>query len=333
MKLHLLALCWAGLLAAGALAEDVVTLTDGSAVKGTIIKEDADGVVVQQSDWNLRVLLRASVAKVERAAEGAQKAGEEKKGSAKSDAASKNAQAGKISTDEIKALSSPNLEVRKAAMARLVAGGKDSITNLLGMLNPKFPIDEIGRISVLRCLAQLAPLPLQGSRTLAFVAIHDPFAEVRREACCVIRLLGDEKAEQELGNQAATEDPVLRRALAAALHEIDDPRLFYSLVAAVPPPSTNANVSNQSGYNTPRMTLPVGPLGGRVPVFLPSDQLSGSSMGIDSPVAELLKLIANKNLGCLPAAWQNWYKEKVGASASDGYNEKRSLREIMGLPY
>ncbi|MFH0939804.1 MAG: HEAT repeat domain-containing protein [Planctomycetota bacterium] len=239
-----------------------------------------------------------------------------------------------IPTD-IKDLGAPELVVRKAALEKIKLKKEKYLPTLLALMHPKQLIDEYTRIGILRALAALAPLTEQGSRVLAFVAVHDPYGEVRREACCVIRNLGNNAAMRELLKYAGSEDANLRRAVAIALREIDDPRPLAALIRAIPPPSGNVDLGLPTNIEKPKYLLPIGLCGVKIPIWLPTQDIAGTVTNIDSPAAQLLKMIAGKDLGSFFGTWYNWYREKIGeitASERNSYLDHRSMRNRMGVP-
>ncbi|HYF50396.1 MAG TPA: HEAT repeat domain-containing protein, partial [Planctomycetota bacterium] len=237
--------------------------------------------------------------------------------------------------DKVRELGSSDLKTRKEVQAAIQAKKDDYMPVLLGMLHPKFDSDEYTRIGILRVLAANAPMTEVGSRMLAYVAVFDPYPEVRREACVTIRTLGDDNAIRELMRFCQAEDMALKKAIAVALHEIDDKRLLASIIRAIPAPSVTANQGEPTGLDEPKYNLPIGPGGAKLPVWLPQQEVSGVATDIDSPAATLLKLIAKKDLGNMQYSWLNWFREKIGdisQSERDAYKEKRSLRGRMGSP-
>ena len=105
---------------------------------------------------------------------------------------------------------------------------------------------------------------------------------------------------------------------------------------AIPAPSVTANVGlpNQS-WEQPGAVLPVGPMGMRMPIFLPKTEVSGVASDIGSPITELLKAIAGKDFGNLPIGWILWYREKageIGTPERDAYRDHRSAKERMNVP-
>ena len=92
----------------------------------------------------------------------------------------------------------------------------------------------------------------------------------------------------------------LKQAAAAALHEIDDNRIYGALVAAVPQPEVNANYGNTSGLDRPRYTVPGGVGRLNMPIYLPSQSVSGVASGYGGPVVEFLKTSRAQRHGRLP---------------------------------
>ena len=235
--------------------------------------------------------------------------------------------------DQFKDLGAPEPEKRKAAREKVVQARLDAPPVLLAMLSPKQSTDESTRIGVLRALADSPPLTDQAAQTLAWTAVHDKYPEVRREACAAIRHLQDDRAVREVLRFGFAQDTNVRRAAAGALREIDDPRALATLVRGIPTPDVTANVTGPNGPLQPSLTVPAGPFGARLPLFLPRGEVSGTASDIGSPFVDLLRLIAGKDFGTLPPGWLNWYREKIGdigAAERDQY--RRSLRERMNLP-
>jgi len=230
-------------------------------------------------------------------------------------------------------LGSPNPETRKTAMEKAARQKADAMPVLLAILNPKFESDEFTRIGVLRALQNLAPLPDNAAQTIAWTAVFEKWPEVRREACATIRKLADDRAVREVIRYSMSEDKNVRNAGAWALREIDDNRVFLSLIRAMPSPSVTANMGEDNrGLGAPKYTLPVGPGGASMPIFAPEGNISGVAHDVSSPAADLMKLIAGKDLGNLAYSWLNWYREKTGdlsGNDPDAYNQKKSLRNRM----
>ena len=130
-------------------------------------------------------------------------------------------------------------------------------------------------------------------------------------------------------------DHNVRLNAAAALREIDDTRALAGLLRAIPSPTVTANVTAPNQTLTPAYSLPIGPLGARMPLFLPQSGVAGTAADIGGPVTDLLKLIARKDFGNLPPGWVNWYREKtgeIGTAEREAYREHRPANERMNLP-
>lgn len=327
----------AALLLAGAAwcAEDVITLTDGRTVSGKIVKEDADAIYLQVATGEQRGVAKSRIAKVERAAGGVQKNPAKPAVELPEGPKPAHTESAGVALLEIRDLGSPDPAVRKAAFEKIAKNKADRMDLLLGLLHPKKDTDEATRLGIVRAIAELPPLTEQASRVLAYNAVFDPFPEVRREVCCAIRTLADDTAIRELLKFAATENAAMRHALAAAMREIDDPRMLAALVRSIPMPSINANVEGPTTVGEPKYNLPIGPGGMKMPIWLPTQSVTGTATDIDSPAAQLLKEIARKDLGTHPLAWYNWYREKTGdltTVEAQTYREKRSARERMNVP-
>jgi len=346
---HLLALLL--LLCAAVQAEDTITLKDGRTISGTIVKEDEESVFISQNGEQ-RGIAKSRIEKIDpkpaapvdpkaAAAEPKPKTVMpapaalivQKPGAPEPIVMDLRSSGALI--DKVRELGLPDPKARKTAQAEISAKKDEYMPAMLGMLHPKFDSDEFTRIGILRLLAANAPLTEVGSRMLAFVAIHDPHPEVRREACVTIRTLADDDAIRELMRFCQVEDATTKKAVAVALHEIDDKRLLASIIRAIPAPSVTANQGEPTGLDQPKYNLPVGPGGTKLPIWLPAQEVSGVATDIDSPAADLLKLIAKKDLGNMPYSWLNWFREKIGdisQAERDTYKEKRSLRGRMGTP-
>jgi HEAT repeat protein len=321
-------------------ADDVITLNDGRTVAGKIIKEDADSVFIQQ-DGEQRGIAKSRIAKIERAARPADAkapvAGNERPANKNEkpplDEDAMRSQV--VTAQQIRKLGSSDLDERTAAKVKILDGKNEMLPVMLAMLHPKADVDEYTRIGILRILVDFAPLTEQASKTLAFSAVNDPYAEARREACVTIRTLGDDIALRELIRYSSSEDMNMKKRCAIALREIDDQRLLASLIRAIPSPNVTANQGEVGGLSEPAYTLPTGPGGMNMPIYLPKQEVAGTATDIDSPAATLLKLIANKPLGNMQYGWFNWYREKLGditAAERNAYKERRSARDRMGSP-
>ncbi len=317
-------------------AEDTITLTDGRIVKGEITREDADSVFLKMPDGEARAIAKTRISKMDRQ----QKVvGPAPAKNTDIPAAPKDTPAEPEKKDiskiynELKDFGSSDPAKRKAALETAVQKKAEALPVMLGMLNPKVPGDEWTHIGILRALAEMAPITDQAAQTLAWSAIFDPYPEARREACNVIRRLQDDRAIRQLLALSSTEQGKQRGAV--ALHEIDDNRVLASLIRAVPMPSVNANASEPNRNMAPDYNLPIGPHGTRLPIFLPKNEIAGTASDIGSPAADLLKMIAGKDLGNLPYGWINWYREKMGEITSDerdAYREKRPVRDRINAP-
>ena len=320
-------------------AEDAITLVDGRKLTGTITKEEADTVYIKLSDGDERGILRSRITRLERhylpgqKPPGAEGAGP--KSAVAEPAAPDPSKAVAVLADQIRNLGSPSPPVRKAVLDKLQSIKAEAVPVMLALLQPKLDTDEWTRIGILRALVELAPLDETASKTLAFAALFDAYPEVRREAAISIRKLRDDGAVRELIKLANTEDGNLRRRLAVVVHEVDDPRILAALIRSIPQPSVTANQGPVTGGEAPAYVLPVGPGGLNIPIYLPKQEVAGVASDIGSPIAELMKLVAGKDLGSLPFAWANWFREKLGdisASDRDSYREHRSLRNRIGSP-
>lgn len=229
---------------------------------------------------------------------------------------------------ELKDLGAPQLERRKAILEKIKQVDQTALQWLLAMLDPKQDTDEYTRVGICRALIEMAPLSEQAAQTLAFCAARDRYPEVRREACRSIRELQEDRAVRQLIQYSSSQDARLRYGAAAALREIDDNRVFETLVRAIPKPEVIANMGELK--NTDPKYLPIGPGGARLPIFLPKQDVAGTSGNIDSPAAELLKLIAGKDLGNNPMAWLNWYREKNGDITRTDRESLRERRSVLG---
>jgi hypothetical protein len=325
-------------------AEDTITLNDGRTISGTIDKEDADNVTITLTNGDQRAVSKVRIAKIERGsmgaaavAKGPEKApetGEPKK----IKPLGAKAEEPKITAEQlalVKEMGAIDPAKRQAALERFKREPETYLPAALALLNPKVATDEYTRIRILRAIGELGPLNEQTSKTLAYVSTHDPYVESRREACATIRKTGLDDAMRELLRYAQQDDINVRRAVAFALREIDDPRVLQSLVGSIPMPKVNANNAEPTGIDKPKYTLPTGPGGVNMPIYLPAQEVAGVAEDIDSPAAQLLKLIANKDLGSAPYTWANWYREKAGeisASERDEYRRNRTMRGRMGTP-
>jgi hypothetical protein len=95
-----------------------------------------------------------------------------------------------------------------------------------------------------------------------------------------------------------------------------------------------ANYGPGQGLDRPRFNIPSGPGGASVPVFTPSQSVTGVASNIGGPVVDFLKMVARKDMGNLPYGWLIWYREKIGdigKDERDAYKEHRSARSQMGV--
>jgi hypothetical protein len=215
--------------------------------------------------------------------------------------------------DEVNDLGSSNLADRKAAIEIIRQAGPQAVPVMLGMLGPKQTTAEFTRIEILRYLQEIAPLDEKASKVIAYVAVFDPYIEVRREACRLIKKLQDDACMHEIARYASNNDAGVRRNVAFAAREIDDDRLFYSIIRAIPQPEVNANSGD---VHTKVRGLPVGINGMNVPVMTGSQEVAGTASNTDSPAAQLMRDIAGKNMGSNSTGWLTWYNEKVGQLTS-----------------
>jgi hypothetical protein len=323
-------------------AEDTITLSSGKVVKGEISHEDPDTIYLKLPDGEALAIAKSRISKIERVQIKKVAGPAPAKGTdipaapeAKKEVPSLVEKNITKIYNELKELGSSDPAKRKAALEMALQKKDESLPVMLGMLNPKTPTDEWTHIGVLRALAEFAPLPDQAAQTLAWSAIFDQYPEARREACNTMRRLQDDRATRQLVTLSTSENPKQRLAGAVALHEIDDNRVLAALIRAVPMPSVNANVSDPNRQAGPDYSLPVGPQGTRLPIFLPKSEIAGTASDVGSPVADLLKQIAGKDLGSLPYGWINWYREKNGeitAEDRETYREKRSVRDRINAP-
>jgi hypothetical protein len=222
--------------------------------------------------------------------------------------------------DDISGLGSSNLADRKSALETIRQSGAQMLPVMLGMLGPKQTTDEFTRIGILRYLQEVAPLDDKASKVIAFTAVFDPYIEVRREACRLIRKLQDDVCMSEIARYASNNDGGVRRNVAFAAHEIDDNRLYYSIIRAIPQPEVNANAGD---VHTRIRSLPTGLGGLNVPVMTGTQDVAGTAANTDSPAAELMRNIAGKNMGSNSTGWLVWYGEKVGQVGSVDYEDAR----------
>lgn len=350
---HLLILFFGtvALISSGLRAEDSVTLDDGAVLKGKVLKEENGSVYLQQKDGATSVIDKTRIRRMEvvspldlvDAAKPLAPAPKESGplpvpliGARNNSPKNLDPVWAKPRIAEMTELGSPELSKRKAALEKAKSNKDEYVLVLLAMLHPKQKTDEFTRVGILRALLDMAPLSDEAAKTVAFSACSDPYPEARREACRTIRYLQEDRALREITRFAFTEGNTgMKQAAAAALHEIDDNRIYGMLVSAVPAPSVTANYGEARGLEQPRFVIPTGPGGLRLPIWLPSQPISGVASDIGSPLTEFLKMLARKDMGNMPYAWQIWYREKVGELGKDdrdAYNEKRSLRSRTNAP-
>lgn len=335
------------LLCAVARSEDVITLNDGEVRKGKVLQEEKDTIYIAAPDGEITVIPKSNIKKMEIA--GVAKIPEAKKPADNGAIEPKEPVIGQRETRkaldpewakpriaDLTGLGAPELAKRKVALETVKSKPDEYIPVMLAMLHPKQKTDEYTRIGILRALMEFAPLPDDAAQTLAYSACNDPYAEARREACRTIKYLQEDRALRELGRYAFQEGNAgLKQAAAIALHEIDDNRIYGQIVGGIPQPQVVANYGEGTGIEKPKYNIPAGPGGLRIPIWLPSQPVTGMASDIGGPLTDFLKLLARKDLGNLPYAWIIWYREKVGEIGKedrDAYNEKRSLRGRSNAP-
>ncbi|HLX64644.1 MAG TPA: HEAT repeat domain-containing protein [Planctomycetota bacterium] len=351
-RLLLLAL-FASLATLGARAEDIVTLDDGTVMKGKYIKEEDGNVILKQADGETSIIAKSRVKRMEIVSgpaiadpkPPAPPAAKVASSSDKSDApAIGNRDANSKVLDpawanpriaEMEDLGSPDLAKRKAALEKAKASKEEYTLVMMAMLNPKLKTSEWTRIGILRALQEMKPLSDQAAQTLAYAAIADPYPEARREACRTIKYLIEDRAVRELVKFGVTDsNAAYRYAAAAALNEIDDNRIYAAMVDSIPNPEVTANYGEGTGLDKPKYGISSGN-GLKMPLFLPSQPVAGVASGIGSPITDFLKMIAQKDMGNFRYAWSIWYREKIGEIGKDdrdNYNNKRSMRDKMNAP-
>lgn len=336
-------------------AEDVVTLDDGSIMRGKFLKEEDGNVYLKQADGETSVIAKSRVKRMEittpptlvdPSKPPVAEKNDPKKGPTKEHTPTIGTRNNAPKTldpawanpriAEMEDLGSPVLAKRKAALEKARQSKEEYMLVLLAMLNPKLKTAEYTRIVILRAMIDFAPLSDDAIKTVAYAAMFDPYPEARREACRTIRYLQDDRAIRELVKYAPLEaNTALKQAAAAALHEIDDNRIYAALAAAVPQPQVSANYGEPSGLDKPKYTIPSGPGGLNMPLFLPSQPVMGVASDYGGPVVEFLKMLARKDMGNYPYAWSLWYREKIGEigrEERDSYREKRSIRDRTNAP-
>jgi hypothetical protein len=353
----LLAACAASGVRAG---EDTITLTNGRTYVGEITGDDAQTVTLKEKSGEQRAILKARIAKIVRtgdadnppkpiefkglrvATPGEQPPPQQPQTpNVRPPLPGQAARAPETlrvhSNDEtlalVKDLGAPQPQRRQAAAEKILRDKRnEALPLMLAMLHPKQPTDEYTRIGILRTLADCTPLSVQAAETIGYVAMNDPYPEVRREACATIRKTGDDRSLREIMKSANTEHNGTRKALAAVIHEIDDERMLLALIGALPQPQVSANFSEPQGLDRPAYNLPVGPGGVSIPIFLPQGDVAGVASDLETPALHILRDVAGKNMGNLSGGWMNWYREKTGEIGVDDRNdqyERRSMRDRM----
>jgi hypothetical protein len=328
----LVATLLAGLWASGCAAEEpsvVVVLKDGREVSGRLIREDENTVSLRTENGEERGIAKVRIERIVRGAAQAPVA------SPQADEQKQLLAENRALLQELKDLGDTNRDKRRAAMARVSELGKRAESLLLGMLHPKEKMTVEHRLGALRALTTIGVLSPDGAKSVAWVALKDPDFEVRREACRTIRTLSDERAVGFILQCSVSEDVPSQRAAGWALREIDDLRSIAALVAALPPPQVSSSAPNTDEPQGVWRDLPTGSYGGKMPVFMPQGQATSGTASVGHPAADALKLIAGKDLGSSPQAWQYWFRQKIGALTSADVEkeyERRSLRERMNAP-
>ena len=342
------------LLIAGAFAaraEDVVTLDDGTVMKGKFIKEEAGNVFLKQPNGETSVIAKSRVrrmeitmpavpvdptGKVPAVANTGDKEVKPTIGNRNNSPRNLDPNWANPRILEMEDLGSPELAKRKAAVEKAKQSKDEYMLVMLAMLNPKMKTSEYVRIGILRAMIDFAPLSDEAARTVAYDAMFDPYPEAKREACRTIRYLQDDRAIRDLVKYAALEaNSALKQSSAAALHEIDDNRIYLALVRAVPAPAVTANYGEGTGVDKPKYVIPGGPGRLNMPLFLPSQPVTGIASDYGGPIVDYLKMLARKDMGSFPYAWSIWYREKIGEIGKeerDAYHEKRGMRERTNAP-
>lgn len=330
---------------AAAEAPDVIVLKDGRKVEGKITREDDNAVFLKTDNGEERGIARLRIAEIHKggaglAAEKVPAGGPQKGGPAAQQPGPKEpGNELQLETEalyeQLVDLGHPSKDKRKAAIERAKSLGFRAMPILLAIFHPKQKTAPELRIGAVRALIELAPLDQQGADTLGYVAMKDPDAEVRREACRAIKVMKEDRALNYILQFAIREDKQIQFPAARALREINDDRVFSTLAQVIPPvQAEHANPDNLSGP-VREVELPVGPLGSKMPVFLPSGPVSGTVTNISSPPADALKIISGKDLGNFQSVWINWLQEKIGAITQKDREEafkKRSMRDRIGSP-
>ncbi|MCW8133320.1 MAG: HEAT repeat domain-containing protein [Planctomycetota bacterium] len=328
---------------------DVVVLKDGRRVQGTIIREDENAVFLRVENGEERGIARLRIDKIIKGAGGAGVQAAEKApvGPAPGPAAQQPVPEPKLNepNNDLQAetnaiyqqlvdLGHSRKDKRKAAMDRAKELGFRALPILLAIFHPKQRTTPELRIGALRALVELAPLDQMGAETLGYVAMKDPDAEVRREACHAIKAMKETRSMNYLLIFSVSEDKRLQYQAAKALREIDDERAFSTLAMQIPQPEVQ-NANPDARGTTREIELPVGPLSTKTTVFLPEGPVAGTMTNISSPMADALKIISGKDLGNFQGVWVNWVLEKIGATSQKDRDEaykKRSIKDRTGSP-
>jgi hypothetical protein len=331
--------------------EDVVTLDDGTTLKGKYLKEEDGNVVIRTADGETNIIAKSRIKRMEIVQAPTlvdPKAppptpGKESNtapvpviGDRDNNPKMLNAGWANPRIAEMEDLGSPDLAKRKAALEKAKQNKDEYSLVLMAMLNPKLKTSEWTRIGILQALMELKPLSDQAAQTLAYAAVADPYWEARREACRTIKYLLEDRAVRELIKYGISEtNGAMRQAAAWALNEIDDNRIYASMIGAIPAPQVIANNGEATGLDRPKYRVAGGPGGLNLPIFLPSQPVVGMASDIGSPLTDFLKMIAQKDMGNFRYAWSIWYREKIGEIGKedrDAYRDKRSVRERANAP-
>ncbi|MCZ7644712.1 MAG: HEAT repeat domain-containing protein [Planctomycetota bacterium] len=328
---------------------DRVELKSGEEVVGKIVNETDLAVFIQVDGGEQRGIAKTRIKRIQRGAQAVAQAQapEPAPGPAQVPAAEPDApvfppaaEARKKETEalfeQLKDLGAPQREKRSAALKQAVELGFRAVPVLLAVFDPDNKQPPEMRMGALRALAELGPLDQQGALVVGWAAMQDPDLEVRREAARTIRALKEDRAIGWILQFALREDARQRVPAAAALREIDNDLAFAELARHVPQPTVNAANPGTGPSEVRRMDLPIGPLGSKMPIFLPTQEVSGTADNIASPASDALKQIAGKDLGNLPGVWMNWLNEKVGLWSKEerekAYKD-RSLINKIGSPH
>mgnify|MGYP000501243260 CR=1 FL=1 len=329
-----LAVLWVGMGAARAAEETpvVVLLKDGREVGGRLVREDDEALILRTENGEERGIAKVRIEKVIRGAAPVPAEKSAPVGLLQAEAQKRLAAENRAMLRELEALGDPSREKRRAALARAVELGRRAEPLLVGILHPKEKTPVELRLGALRALAAMKVLSAEGAKSVAWVAMKDADLEVRREACRTIRTLCDDRAVGYILQYAVSEDVPSQRAASWALREIDDLRSLAALVAALPPPQVGSATPQTDEPQGTWRELPVGPYGGKMPVFMPQGQATSGTADVGHPVADALKLIAGKDLGSHPMAWHYWFRQKIGSLTSADLEKeyrKRSLLDQM----